>query len=483
MDNFFLKKIASFYVYLNIMRLYNTISRKLEEFKPITDKNVLFYHCGPTVYWVQHIGNLRAMVEADLIRRSLIYLGYSVKFVRNYTDVGHLTSDEDRGEDKMEKGAKREGLTPQEIADKYIKVFEEDTSSLNILEPDEKPRASQYINEMQKMIQTLLDKGHAYITNLAVVYDVSKFKDYNKLNHQKLELNKQGAGKGTVEDPEKKHFADFNLWVFKKGIHQNALQTWDSPWGEGFPGWHIECSVMAKSLLGETIDIHMGGVEHISVHHTNEIAQSEAANNKPFVHYWLHNEHLNVNNEKMAKSQGTGFTLKEIIDNGLDPLDLRYFFLSSHYRSRQNFTWEALKSAKESLDKLRRIILKLKENNQDNKTENNNVSLYVERFNSAISNDFEIPQALAIAWEMLKSDLPSKQKFKLILDFDQVFGLRLNRVNPIKIPEEVMKLAEDRKQARKNKDFKRSDELRTTIQDLGYSIEDKEENNYLIKKS
>jgi len=214
------------------MKLYNTLTRKIEEFKTIKEKEVLFYHCGPTVYWVQHIGNLRAMTWADLIRRSLIYLGYNVKFVRNYTDVGHLTSDEDIGEDKMEKGAKREGLTPQQIANKYIKIFENDTDALNILEPDFKPRASEYIEQMQKMIQILIDKGFAYITDLAVVFDVSKFPDYNKLNHQNLELNKQGAGKGKVEDPQKKHFADFNLWVFKKGTHKNALQTWSSPWGE-----------------------------------------------------------------------------------------------------------------------------------------------------------------------------------------------------------------------------------------------------------
>ena len=222
------------------MKVYNTLSRKLEEFKPISENKIRFYNCGPTVYWVQHIGNIRAMVWADMIRRSLIYLGYQITFVRNYTDVGHLTSDEDIGEDKMEKGAKREGLTPQQIADKYIKIFEDDTKALNILVPDYKPRATEYIKEMQEMIKTLLNKGYAYITKQAIVYDVSKFPNYNQLNRQKIELNKQGMGKGQIEDPEKKHFADFNLWVFKEGVHKNALQTWPSPWGEGFPGWHIE---------------------------------------------------------------------------------------------------------------------------------------------------------------------------------------------------------------------------------------------------
>src|SRR3990167_600888 len=342
------------------MKVYNTLSRSLEDFKPIVDKKVLFYHCGPTVYWVQHIGNLRAMVWADLIRRSFTYLGYDVKFVRNYTDVGHLTSDQDEGEDKMEKGAKREGLTPKEVADKYIDIFEHDTKALNILEPDFKPRASEYIKPMQEMIQTLLDRGFAYKTDLAVVYDVSKFPSYNKLNGQNLELNKPMAGKGKVEDPEKKHFADFNLWVFKKGPHKNALQTWPSPWGEGFPGWHIECSVMAKSLLGDTIDIHMGGVEHISVHHTNEIAQSETANGVTFVKYWLHNEHLKVEGGKMAKSAGTGLTLSDVIEKGFNPLDLRYFYLMAHYRSKQNFTWKALVSAQITFSKLREFVISLR---------------------------------------------------------------------------------------------------------------------------
>ncbi len=460
------------------MKLYNTFSRKIEEFKPISDKKVLFYHCGPTVYWVQHIGNLRAMTWADFIRRSLIYLKYDVKFVRNYTDVGHLTSDQDSGVDKMEKGAKREGLTPQQIADKYIAIFEKDTKSLNIIEPNYKPRASQYIKEMQKMIQTLLDKKYAYITSLAVVYDVSKFPGYNKLNQQKILLNKQGAGKGMVEDPEKKHFADFNLWVFKKGIHKNALQTWTSPWGEGFPGWHIECSVMAKAILGETIDIHMGGVEHISIHHTNEIAQSEAANDKPFAHYWLHNEHLNVDNTKMAKSQGTGFTLKEIIEKGYEPLTLRYFYLSAHYRSKQNFTWEALVAAQSSLKKLKEIVLNLKSNKSHESPKTNE---FRQRFLDALSNDFEIPQAVAVMWDMLKSDLSSQQKLELLFDFDKVFGLKLNETAEEKIPQEIVNLAEERKSTREKKDFQKSDDLRKKITSLGYSIEDIE-TGYKIRK-
>jgi len=462
------------------MKVYNTLTRSLEDFKPIVDKKVLFYHCGPTVYWIQHIGNLRAMVWADLIRRSLTYLGYDVKFVRNYTDVGHLTSDQDEGEDKMEKGAKREGLTPKEVADKYIDIFEHDTKALNILEPDFKPRASEYIKPMQEMIQTLLDRGFAYKTDLAVVYDVSKFPSYNKLNGQNLELNKSMAGKGKVEDPEKKHFADFNLWVFKKGPHARALQTWPSPWGEGFPGWHIECSVMAKELLGSNIDIHMGGVEHIPVHHTNEIAQSEAANDAKFVNFWLHNEHLDVDNAKMAKSSGTGFTLQEIIDKGFEPLVLRYFYLNAHYRSKQNFTWEALKSSEESLKKLRQITIDLRSQAEMPSTPAT-AEDFKQKFADFLANDFQIPQALALMWEMLKSNLAPSEKLRLLFDFDKVFGLELSEVREEKIPEEIIKLAQLRKSARLNRDFKKSDELRKKINSLGFSIEDLEGNTYKLK--
>ncbi len=457
------------------MQLYNTLTRKIEEFQPLSDKKVLFYHCGPTVYWVQHIGNLRAMVWADFIRRSLVYLGYEVKFVRNYTDVGHLVSDEDVGEDKMEKGAKREGLSPQQIADKYIKIFESDIKALNNLEPDSKPRASEYIPQMIAMIKTLLDKGYAYVTSQAVVFDTSKFKNYNELNRQNISAMKKGLGKGKVDDPEKKHFSDFNLWVFKKGAHQHALQTWPSPWGAGFPGWHIECSVMAKELLGPTIDIHMGGVEHIPVHHTNEIAQSEAANGVKFVDYWLHNEHLNVDKRKMAKSEGTGFTLQQIVEKGFNPLSLRYFYLAAHYRSKQNFTFEALKAAKISLKNLQDMVRSLPKETQRtvlSEEKLKKIDDYRQQFVNFISNDFQIPQALASTWEMLKSNIPSPDKLDLLFEFDQVFGLKLNEVTEVTIPPDILAIAQKREKARLSKDFRQSDELRKEINKRGYQIED-----------
>jgi len=421
------------------------------------------------------------MTCADLIRRSFSYLDYEVTMVRNYTDVGHLVSDQDEGEDKMEKGAKREGLSPQEIADKYIDIFEKDTRDLNILEPTHKPRATEYISQMIEMVKILVEKKYAYTTEYAVYFDVSTFPRYNELNRQKIDFNQKGLGKGTADDPAKKHFADFSLWFFKKGAHKNALQTWPSPWGEGFPGWHIECSAMSKSLLGNTIDIHMGGVEHVSVHHTNEIAQSEAANGEKFVNYWLHNEHLNVNDSKMAKSQGTGFTLQEIKDRGFDALDLRYFFLQAHYRSKQNFTWEALSAAREGYRRLKEHVTSL---NRDDVIPavsvvipakagiQTKITSYKNQFITFISTDFQIPQALALVWDILKSDLNNPSKLSLILDFDRVFGLQLNELKKDIIPKEIIVLAEKRKQAKIKKDFKTSDELRKQIEDRGFTIED-----------
>jgi cysteinyl-tRNA synthetase len=458
--------------------LYNTLARQKEEFKPLKDKVVTVYQCGPTVYWVQHIGNLRAMVMADLIVRSLQYLGYKVKFVRNYTDVGHLTSDQDEGEDKLELGAKREHKTPQEIADKYIKVFEQDIKALNILEPAKKPKATAYIKEMQRMVKVLIDKGYAYSTDLAIYFDVNKAKDYTKLSGQDLEKNISELGKGEISDPNKKNPADFALWFFKAGVHKNALQTWASPFksslvkkGEGFPGWHIECSAMSKKLLGDTIDIHMGGVEHVPVHHTNEIAQSEAANGAKFVDYWLHNEHLTVDGGKMAKSAGTSYSLAEIKDKGFDPLALRYLFLQAHYRSKQNFTWEALSAASNALVELKNQIRLLTANGKI-------IPSYQDQFKTALADDINIPKALAIVWDLLKSQEKPGDKKATILEFDKVFGLSLNKVK--KIPTEIVKLANQRLAARMDKDWQKSDELRQEIEKAGYIIED-DKSGYILK--
>ena len=411
-----------------MLKLYNTLTRKKEEFKPIKKGEVLFYQCGPTVYWTQHIGNLRAAVLADIIRRTFLYNDYQVKFARNYTDVGHLVSDGDTGEDKMEKGVKREGLSPTEIANKYIKIFEDDNKDLNTLEPDFKPRATEYIKEMQDLVQVLFDKGFAYSTPLAIYLDSSKIKDYTKLSGQNLEENRKGAGVGEIEDQNKKNPTDSALWLFRAGTHKNAIQYWSSLFssplvenGNGFPGWHIECSAMSKKLLGDTLDVHMGGIEHIPVHHTNEIAQSESANGIKLANYWLHNEHLMVNGGKMSKSEGTAFSLAEIKEKGFNPLALRYFYLQAHYRSKQNFTWEAMQAAQTGYDRLLAKISALGsiKGNIDNNSK--------DEFLKAISDDFNTAKALAIIQKVLKSELSNEDKLSTILDFDKVLGLNFKK--------------------------------------------------------
>lgn len=462
-----------------MVHLYNTLTRQKEEFKPITSGHVLFYHCGPTVYWTQHIGNLRGMTMGDLLRRSLEYCGYDVKHVRNYTDVGHLTSDSDTGVDKMEKGAKREGKTPDEIAQKYIDIFETDTKVLNLLEPTCKPRATEYIGQMIDMISTLLEKGFAYTTDLAVYFDVTKFSTYTNLSRQQMDKQQGGAGKADVSDPRKIHAADFALWFFKAGVHAGAIQYWKSPFqsllvrdGVGFPGWHIECSAMSKALLGNTLDIHLGGVEHIPVHHTNEIAQSEAANGVRFVNYWLHNEHLLVDDKKMAKSEGTGFSLQEVIDHGYDPLVLRYFFLQAHYRSKQNFTWEALDGAKKALNLLRDFVASWKSGGRLDDKISAKADAYKKRFADAVSDDVNVPKALAVVWEMTKADILDAEKLSLIFDFDRVLGLGLSDWKQEEIPMNVLQLVDKRNALRKEKKFSESDIIRKQIEHLGYVIED-----------
>lgn len=460
------------------MKLYNTLTRKKEDFVSIVPHHVLFYHCGPTVYWTQHIGNLRGLTMGDLVRRTFQFLGYSVTHVRNYTDVGHLVSDADEGEDKMEKGVKREGTTPDAIAQKYISQLEHDTKAINLLEPTYKPRATEYIQQMIQMIEALVVNGHAYVTDLAVYFDVTTFSSYAQLSRQHMDKLMEGAGKADVSDPRKKHAADFALWFFKAGVHANALQYWQSPFqsllvrdGVGFPGWHIECSAMTKALLGATIDIHMGGVEHISVHHTNEIAQSESANNAPFVHYWLHNEHLLVDGKKMAKSEGTGFSLSEIQDHGYDPLVLRYFFLQAHYRSKQNFTWEALDASKNAYRDLLGRIQAFRTLSRAH-TLGEAATDFKGRFTKAISDDLNVPQALAVVWEVIKSDIPDTEKKALIEDFDTVLGLELISQVETKIPENIVALCKKRDELRANRDYAGSDRVRDTILAAGYLIED-----------
>ncbi|MBN1331708.1 cysteine--tRNA ligase [Candidatus Dojkabacteria bacterium] len=451
------------------MQIYNTLTRKLEEFKPINPSNVTFYQCGPTVYSHQHIGNLFSAVKGDLIRRSLQFLGYDVKYTRNITDVGHLVSDGDEGEDKIAKGAKREGLSPKEITEKYTKIYHDDLTKLNVEKPTFETKATEYIDQMVELVQNLINKGFAYATDKAIYFEVDKFPKYNELNRQNLEKNIGGAGHGGEDDPGKKKPYDFAVWFFKTGSHANALQTWekkfkgiDQPILAGFPGWHIECSAMAEDTLGQPIDIHMGGVEHIQVHHTNEIAQSECGYGKKFANYWLHHEMLLIDGGKMSKSLGNIYTLDQLIEKGYDPLDYRYFLLQAHYRSRQNFTWEALEGAKSARKKL---VATLREMQKGGKI----LSEYKKKFDESLETDFNLPQALAVVWDILKSEEPDADKRATILEFDKVLGLKLttNEVMPRVFTDDqynqIEDLIEQRAIAKKSNDFETADKIRTLL--------------------
>ncbi|KKQ36314.1 MAG: Cysteine-tRNA ligase [candidate division WS6 bacterium GW2011_GWA2_37_6] len=462
------------------MKLYNTLTKELEELKPLKDNIVTFYQCGPTVYSHQHIGNLYSAVKGDLIRRSLKYFGYKVSYTRNITDVGHLVSDDDEGEDKMEKGAKRENLTPEEIAAKYTKLYHQDLEELNVLPPDHETIATKYVDQMARMVQSLIDKGFAYATDQAIYFEVAKFKNYNDLNRQDLEKNIKGAGHGDISDPGKKSPYDFSVWFFKTGKHENALQTWDKefkgikqPTKAGFPGWHIECSAMSKDTLGETIDVHMGGIEHIPVHHTNEIAQSEAANGVKFVNYWLHHEMLEVDGQKMSKSIGNVYTLNDVLKKGFDPMDLRYFFLQAHYRSKQNFTWEALEAAKTARNRLKTTLLKI-HSQTEGKLGTGIDQKWNDKFKQALEEDFNISKALSILWDMLKK--PNKDTYSTILKFDTVLGLEISKWEDTKedwIKAEdlaIKELLKEREKAKKAKDFHKADEIRDKL-NKNYGLE------------
>jgi cysteinyl-tRNA synthetase len=463
------------------MKLYNTLTRKIETFQPLNPPVVTFYSCGPTVYDFTHIGHMRTYTNNDVLKRTLVYLGYKVKHVMNVTDVGHLSGDDDSGEDKMEKGAKKFNKTVWEVAEFYTDFFFKTTNALNIIRPNIICKATDHIQDMLQLINRLKQKGLIYETTEAVYFDVIKFPSYGKLSGQKLEEKIKGAREDTYVDKEKRNSADFALWFKRIGRFANHTMHWPSLWGEGFPGWHIECSAMSMKYLGETIDIHTGGIDHIPIHHENEIAQSEAATGKLFVKYWFHNNFLTVDNQKMSKSLGNFYTIEDFKKNKINPISLRLLFLQSHYRQPLNFTWKSAQASQEAFNKLKEIVIKLKSQKSLNIPISPEAVSYQKQFSDALSNDLQTPQAVAVMWEMLKSDLAPQEKLDLLFDFDKVFGLKLDEVNEEKIPDEIIKLAEKRLQARKAGDFKKSDELRIQIENLGYKIEDKNE-NYLIKR-
>lgn len=463
-----------------MLKVFNTLGRKNELFIPKDPNNVTFYQCGPTVYSRQHIGNMRSAILGDLIRRSLIYMGFKVNFVRNITDVGHLSGDDDSGEDKMRKGSQKEGMSPSEIAEKYTKLYHNDIyNKLNVMKPDMETVATSYIEQMAQMVQALIDKGYGYATQYAIYFDVDKFKTYTNLSGQNLEKNIVGAGHGDVEDIKKRKQYDFAIWFFKNGAHKNALQTWKHKFEgieqnieEGFPGWHIECSAMINDALGSTIDVHVGGVDHIPVHHTNEIAQSEAYSGKQFVKYWLHHEMMEIDGGKMSKSLGNIYTVDDFEDKNIMPLAFRYFTLQAHYRSKQNFTWEALDSANITLQKIYSFIAKLSTNER---SRGKVIDKYNEAFLESLYDDFNTPKAVAVLWEVIKSDESSEDKYKTLIEFDKVLGLSLNDVAPdnqndIEIDSDLEAILAERKFARENKDWSGADSLRNKIKEK-YNLE------------
>ena len=453
------------------LNLFNTLSRKKEEFKPIKPGFVGLYCCGPTVYWHQHIGNMRTYVFEDILKRVLLYNGFKVKHVINVTDVGHLTSDADEGEDKLVKALKREGLpldkeSMLKLANIYWEEFKDDFTKLHILPPDIWCKATEHVSDMLKLIEKIQKNGYSYSAGGNLYYDISKYEDYAKLG--KLKLDEQKAGARVEIDVEKRNPQDFVLW-FTESKFKGHIMLWDSPWGTGWPGWHLECSAMSMKYLGDHFDIHCGGVDHIQVHHTNEIAQSEGATGKKWVNYWLHGEFLVSDKGKMAKSTGEFITLATLIDKGYDPLVYRYFCLTAHYRSKLSFSYDALESAKNSFNSFKERILEIKENLASKPKDND----YKWKFADAVADDLNMPIALSVVWDVIKDkDLGNNEKYELLLDFDKVLGFDIKDFKRTEISGGIQKLVDEREAARKAKDFKKADEIRDKLKAQGIVLED-----------
>ena len=456
--------------------LTNTLTHKKEKFVPIKEGRVGIYSCGPTVYWNQHIGHMYAYVQYDVLVRHLRLLGNKVKWVMNITDVGHNVEDEDLGEDKMEKGAKRENLTVWQIADKYIDQFKDSLVLLNITPPDVLCRATEHIQEQIDLIKKIEANGFAYKTKTGLVFDTAKFPDYAKFAN--LNLSDQTAGARVEVDPEKKNPWDFLLWVTNQPEH---IMKWDSPWGVGFPGWHIECTAMSTKYLGEGFDIHTGGKEHIAVHHTNEVAQGFGAFGHQTANYWLHNEWLVLKGgEKMSKSKGNFVTAQDLVAKSYDPIAMRYLILNSNYRKGLQFSFEALDGAQTALNKLRKLMGGWKENQVReslSSEKDTKINEYREKFTQALNDDLNIPQALAVTWEVAKSNIPSADKYDLILSFDEVLGLNLGQTlnSKSEIPNNIKILIKEREKLRAGGKYAEADAIRDQLQKLGFAIQDKKD--------
>jgi cysteinyl-tRNA synthetase len=450
------------------LALFNTLTRRKERFAPIQPPQVGLYTCGPTVYNFAHIGNLRTYIFQDVLKRVLTLNGFEVKHVMNITDVGHLTGDRDMGEDKLEKGALREGKSAWEIAEYYTRAFRQDIQKLNIQDPDIWCKATDNIDEQIELIRTLESKGFTYRTSDGIYFDTSKFEGYAKLSHQNLDALVEGAR--VEKNPEKKNATDFALWKFSPRGVQRQME-WESPWGKGFPGWHIECSAMSMKYLKDQLDIHCGGTDHIDVHHTNEIAQSEAATGKPFFNYWMHGEFLNIaGGKKMAKSEGNFLTLEaSLVEQGIDPLAYRFATFQTHYRKPMEYSREAIQAASNGLAHLRNQVRTLADGGEPTEID----KAFHDKFKETVNNDLNMPQALAVVQELLKSGLAAGVKLATVIACDQVLGLDLDKVGDSgALPDEIQKLVDARKQARVDKNWAQSDELRDKIQAMGYVVQD-----------
>jgi len=457
------------------MQFWNTKTKQLEDFKPMSPERVGLYSCGPTVYNPATLGNMRSYVFADILRRTLELFGYQVKQVMNITDVGHLVGDGDEGEDKMEREARAEGTSAWEIAKAYEARFKKDMDALHIERPELMPRATDHIDEQIDLIQELEQKGFTYQISDGIYFDTSKFADYGKFSGQKLDEKQEGARVET--NPEKRNPSDFALWKFSPTNEKRQME-WMSPWGKGFPGWHVECSAMSTEYLGQPFDIHTGGIDHIPVHHENEIAQSVAAHGRPLAHFWMHNEFLLVDGRRMGKSEGNAYTLEDIVAHDFDPLAYRYYCLGTHYRSKMNFTWDGLQAAQNALNKLREEAANLPVS-----TEGEGQNDWREKFEAAIGDDLNTSKALAVMWEMLKSELSPQEKSSLLSYMDQLFAFDLDTFKGKKeatVPAEILELAEQRKLARVAQDWKESDLLRSEIKHKGWVIEDKDNGAYTL---
>ncbi len=447
------------------MKVFNTLTRRKEDFIPIEPGRVKIYTCGPTVYWFAHVGNFRAYVFADTLRRVFEYLGLQVRHVMNITDVGHLTTDDDLGEDKLEAGARREGRTPGEIARFYETAFFRDAERLNILKPTVVCRATEHIQDMIELIKRIEQNGFTYKTSVGLIFDTSKYPDYWQLG--RLNLEEQRAGARVEVDPDRRNPSDFALWITNQPKH---LMQWDSPWGRGFPGWHIECSAMSMRYQGDEFDIHTGGIDHIPVHHTNERAQNFAATGKEVVHYWMHNAFLQVGDARMGKSEGNIVTISELMEQGFEPLAFRYLCHTAHYRMPLNFTTEALVAAQNGLRGLREMGLNAR--NWSAGKDKGWLEKIKSEFRAAIMDDLNMPQALAVVWELVREGnrRQDRNAWDMLLDFDRVLGLGLGAAE--EAPLAVRKLAEEREAARRAKDWTRADRLREEILKQGWVVED-----------